>query len=344
MRIIKYIKSQRGFILFYVVVISFISAVVYVDRNLSVSTSNILYINFVSYSLLLLYLTFNFIVKRRYYNALDVIANNDTDDISTALPYPTNYEEELINDILFKVFKHQNKKIEKLYLDKVENMEFVTSWVHEIKTPIAVSRLTIENAMGEPTEETLDSIEEELFKIDNYVEQALYYSKIDDFSKDYFINEISIDTILKGLIKKNAKSLIGKRIRFSMKDTEIDILTDKKWLSFVIDQVLSNAVKYTPSGGTLEIYCEKNADAKRLIIKDSGIGIPPEDINRVFDKGFTGNNGRVFNQSTGMGLYLAKKMCHKLGHNIKVESELNKYTKVIIEFPNHLSYFNVTKV
>lgn len=344
MKLRKYIKDKRYLILFFLIIMLFISTVVYVDDTVKIRFDNILYINLVSWILFDTYLILEFMYLKNYYKTLDELVENQIEEIHTSLPQGKTQEQNKYNDIIKKVYKYQNEKIEKLYIDKIENMDFITSWVHEIKTPIAVTRLTIESSSGKPMEEFIGSIEEELRKIDNYVEQALYYSKIDDFSKDYFINEIELEKVMKEIIKKNAKTFIGKRISLDMHDIDYSILTDKKWLLFIIDQVISNSLKYTETGGKIEISGEKDEKEKRLTIKDNGTGIKPEDINRVFNKGFTGYNGRIYNKSTGMGLYLAKKMCNKLGHDISIESEYEKYTKVTIHFPKLINYFNVTKV
>lgn len=323
---------------------SFISAVVYLDNTVKISLDNLAYINFVCWTLFVSYLLVEFIYLRSHYKIVNEIIENQSEEISNSLPKPKTYEQNLYNKLVKKVYKYENEKFQKLYLDKIENMEFITSWVHEVKTPIAVSRLIIENSSDKPKEDILDSIEEELSRIDNYVEQALYYSKIDDFSKDYFINEIDLGKVVKEIVKKNAKTFIVKRISLDIHNNEFSVLTDKKWLLFILDQVLSNSLKYTDKGGKIEILGEEDEKEKRLIIKDNGVGIKPEDISRVFHKGFTGYNGRINNKSTGMGLYLAKKLCNKLSHDITLESTYGEYTKITLHFPKLIDYYKVTKM
>src|SRR5690606_15001406 len=155
-------------------------------------------------------------------------------------------------------------------------------------------------------------------KIENYVEQALYYSRIDSFSKDYLITEVALDQIVKNSVKKYAKSFINKQIHFHMDDMEQIVHTDSKWLGFIIDQVFSNSLKYTGEGGGISVQFEADRKEKRLLIQDTGIGIKPEDISRVFEKGFTGSIGRNHAKSTGIGLYLAKQMALKLGHDLSI--------------------------
>lgn len=344
MTFLKYIKDRRNLILFYIFIITFISTMIYLTMDISSPIDNLLYINLVAYITFILYLVIGYLFKKPYYNNLKDLTNNDSSAVLEALPSPLNNETALLHDVIKDFYKKESKNTEKLYLDKLENMDFITSWVHEVKTPIAVCRLTIENSFDKPKEDVLDSIDEELTRIDNYIEQALYYSKIDDFSKDYFVGEVQLKKVVNETIKKNAKAFIAKRISLNIHDTENTVLTDKKWLVFILNQVIGNSLKYTDLGGTIEIFSEIDGKETRLIIKDNGAGIKKEDLNRVFHKGFTGFNGRTYNKSTGMGLYLAKKMCEKLSHDISIESSYGEYTKVILHFPKIFDYFKVTKV
>jgi signal transduction histidine kinase len=150
--------------------------------------------------------------------------------------------------------------------------------------------------------------------------------------------------LVKEGVKRQAKTFINKRIKIDIGEGNLSVLTDRKWLMFIIDQILSNSLKYTGEGGKISIVYEEDVKEKRLVIEDNGIGIPPEDLDRVFEKGFTGNTGRQHYKSTGMGLYLAKKLCRKLGHDISIESEYGRYTRVVLHFPKHNNYLNVTKM
>lgn len=343
MRIKEYLIDKRCLILFYFILMSFISAVIYLDPTVKVSMDNLLYINFVSSVFFVIYLIGIYLFQKRYYNIITDIINNQKEDIINSLPEPKTYEQNLYNQLLRNVSNEKDSQIQQLHEEKIENLEFTTSWVHEIKTPIAVSRLIMENSIGKNLYEILDNLEDEIDKIDNYVEQALYYSRLDSFSKDYFIKEIDLGKVVKEIVKKHAKTFINKKIRIEIDDSILNVSTDKKWLIFIIDQILSNSLKYTSEGGKIKINFEKYEKEKKLIIEDDGIGIRPEDIRRVFDKGFTGHTGRQDYKSTGMGLYLAKKLARKLGHNITIDSVYGEYTKVTIHFPKLIDYFNVTK-
>lgn len=341
MKFRKYLIDKRYMSLFYIIIMLFVSLVVYLDPTVKVSIENIFYINVVSFILFSMYLVGSYIYNKRYYDTLEHIIKSNRSDIINSLPESNTYEQILYNKLLKYLYEEQNKKIEELYREKKENLEYITSWVHEVKTPIAVSRLIIENDIGKTKKEILESLEEEIDKIEAQVERALYKSRIDSFSRDYLINEIKLEKVIKETIKKHAKTFINKKIEILIENVDIDVSTDKKWLMFIIDQIIWNSLKYTNKNGSIKISTEKDENEKRLIIEDNGIGIKVEDIGRVFEKGFTGHCGRENYKSTGMGLYLAKKLARKLGHDITIQSEYEKYTRVIIHFPKLIDYYNI---
>lgn len=344
MKLMKYLIDRKFLIIFYIILMFFISSVVYLSPSLKVSIDNILYINYVSLVFFVIYILTEYINLSRYFSEIDYTINNVKEDIINSLPEPKTYEQSLYYKLMKNIYNEQNQKIYNLHKEKIENLEYTNSWVHEIKTPIAVSRLVIENSEGKSKEEILNSLEEELDKIESKVEQALYYSRVDDFSKDYLISEVNLEKIIKELVKKHAKTFINKKIKINIKDTDIEVLSDKKWLYFIIDQILCNSLKYTNELGVINISTEINEKGKIIIIEDNGIGIKKEDLSRVFEKGFTGHTGREIQSSTGIGLYLAKRLSGKLGHGITVESIYGEYTKVKINFPKIIDYFNVTKM
>jgi signal transduction histidine kinase len=178
----------------------------------------------------------------------------------------------------------------------------------------------------------MDKLEDEIDKIDHYVEQALYYSRIDSFNRDYLITETALEPLIKASVKKYAKLFINKRIQFQLAGKPLFVHTDGKWLGYMIDQIVSNALKYTGENGRILFRCEEDAAEKRLVIEDTGIGIKAEDLPRVFDRGFTGGTGRIEAKSTGMGLYLARQMALKLSHRLSVDSVEGESTAFTLHF------------
>ena len=199
MRFTAFLADRKVSIICFTLLMLFISMIIYLDDSVRVSPGNIAYINFVSFSFFIIYLTVSYFYHRSYYLSLKDIVEGRRDEIINRLPTPKSHEQILFHEVLSALYNEHNTNIEGLHEQKKEYEEFITSWVHEIKTPIAVSRLLIESNSKSPNKETLYSLEEELDKIEGYIEQALYYSKIDDFSKDYLINEIGLDRVVRML-------------------------------------------------------------------------------------------------------------------------------------------------
>lgn len=203
-----------------------------------------------------------------------------------------------------------------------EMMDYYTVWVHQIKTPIASMRLALQNIDTAQSRQLLS----ELGRIERYVEMVLTFLRLGSDSTDYVIKEHELDDIVRGAVKKLAGDFINKRIKLEYTELNATVLTDEKWLAFVIEQVLSNALKYTPEG-TVSVYLES---PKTLCIRDTGIGIAPEDLPRVFENGYTGYNGRSDKKASGIGLYLCRRVCDKLGHTISAESKAGEGTVIRI--------------
>ena len=214
--------------------------------------------------------------------------------------------------------------------DKTEMIDFYTLWVHQIKTPIAaMSVLLQEHDTAENAR-----LAQELFKIERYTELVLGYLRIGDLSADLQIGQYTLANIVKQAVKKYAPMFIHNKIKLEMGDLDTVVLTDEKWLVFVIEQLLSNALKYTKQGSILLDAKDKTT----LMIRDTGIGISREDLPRVFEKGFTGYNGRMDKKSTGLGLYLAKRTLDQLRHTIKIESGEGLGTTVLIDLSREDSF------
>ena len=205
-------------------------------------------------------------------------------------------------------------------------LDYYTLWVHQIKTPIAASRLLVAEVSDR---EVKQQLEQEIFKIDSYTNLVLQYLRLESFHDDLVFEKVQVEDLVKEVVRKYALFFIQKGLTLNLHDLDKIIVTDKKWLLVVIEQILSNSLKYTKEGG-LEIYME----GQELCIKDTGIGIKNSDVLRVFERGFSGYNGRLTQQSSGLGLYLSKKISEELGHQIRIDSEVGIGTTVRIKFSN----------
>jgi len=205
--------------------------------------------------------------------------------------------------------------------------DYYTLWAHQIKTPISAMDLLLQTQEEKAYPQA--ELRQELFKIKEYVEMVLQYLRLESMSSDLILKEYDLLSLIQGSVKKYSIIFINKRISLELEEIDCTVLTDKKWLTLVLEQIISNALKYTPKG-KISIYMNKDKE-KTLVIRDTGVGIHPEDINRIFDRGFTGYNGRMNQKSTGIGLYLTKSVLDKLAHDISVESQLGVGTKIEID-------------
>lgn len=238
-------------------------------------------------------------------------------------------EEKQFKEILYDMEVSMNERVSRYRRNSKEYKEYIEGWVHEIKLPIATMKMIMAN-----NKEQDFGIEDELGRLESYVEQALFYARSNDVEKDYLINKVSLEKVVQEVILKRKRTLRNMRASINLHALDQDIYSDSKWLEFILGQVVDNSIKYGEEGKlSLEIYSEKKDNAVRLHIRDNGCGIKESELSRIFDKGFTGSNGRVGKNSTGIGLYLCKKLCDRLEHNIGIESEEGQGTIVTIVFP-----------
>lgn len=217
--------------------------------------------------------------------------------------------------------KNQTEEERKRYTDL---MDYYTLWVHQIKTPIAASQLLVQDVADRNTRSLL---EREIFKIDAYVHLVLQYLRLENFHDDLQLKQVALEQLVKEVVRKYSLFFIQKGLTINLDDLDVKVISDEKWLLVIIEQILSNSLKYTKGGG-IEIYFKDNT----LYLKDSGIGIKDSDILRVFERGFSGYNGRLTQQSSGLGLYLSKKIADQLGHEISISSQVGQGTTVSIHF------------
>lgn len=258
------------------------------------------------------------------YRLLRLLQNEITITLS-GLPVPDGAIEKLYQELIMTLDSHRRQLISDTDLSRTEMIDYYTLWAHQIKTPIAAMHLLLQS---EPSDKNA-ALDAELFKVEQYVEMVLGYLRLGDMSSDLKLQTYSLDDIVKQAVRKYAKLFILKKISLHFSELGCTVLTDEKWLCFVMEQLLSNALKYTYEG-SISIYMDPHA-AKTLVIEDTGIGIQPEDLPRVFEKGFTGYNGRTDKKSTGIGLYLCKQITSRLSHQLTIQSEVGKGTRVLLD-------------
>ena len=265
----------------------------------------------------------DFINYRKSYKKLKFLEKNiinDREDLPKSLDIRIDYYHKIIE----KLYRELENETQKNKQKNTDMVDYYSMWVHQIKTPIAAMNFLLDNE-----EVDQKNLQQELFKIERYVEMVLTYIRLDSTSSDYVITKINLDEVVKDSVKKYATIFINKKIKLNYVSHETVVVSDKKWLGFAFEQILGNSVKYSSTGGEISIETYEN----KLVIEDKGIGIKEEDLPRIFEKGFTGFNGRYEKKSSGLGLYLCKKTLDKLGHHIEISSKVGEGTRIEITFP-----------
>lgn len=339
MKLILYIKDKIFSILIYlfnVILLCMILKIFKLNNNV------LLIIFFIELVIGIIILLINYIPKRNYYNYM--IHNLQKLDkkflILETIPEPFKNEEILINNILYDINKSMIENIKLKEKNLIEFKEFVELWIHEVKIPISSLILKCHNNKDKYGKDLINIIN----KIDNYVDEVLYYVRSENTEKDFLINEVDLKEVIRNVSLKNKDDLLDNKINIEVSIKNSKVYTDKKWLEYIVNQIINNSIKYKKEKDSfIKIESLEEKDKVKLIVFDNGIGIPSKDITRIFEKSFTGTNGRNKIKSTGMGLYIVHNLINKLGHKIEVESIQEKYTKTIITFGKNDMY-NITKM
>ncbi len=307
-----------------------------VDKQVIISSSFLYIICF------LLILLIPYFRKRKFY--LNLLANIEALDKSylvlETLVKPEFYEGELLYQALYEINKSMNENVRLIEEHLQDFKEYIEMWIHEVKIPLSALALISNNHQ----EQFDKKIKLQLKRLEDYVDQVLYYARSENAEKDYLIKETDLAKVIKNVGLKNMDEILENKIDYIVENINCKVLTDSKWLEFILGQIVNNSIKYKRNidNSFIKISVLEKQDKTILIIEDNGIGIKKSDLKQVFDKSFTGENGRSTNKSTGMGLYIAKNMGKKLGHKIEIESIYNEYTKIYITFSKN-KYYDVLK-
>lgn len=339
MKFSKYLKNNYLIILLFIVIIAIIDLML-----ISFKTNNQAIVGVTVTAVLgfILYLIYDFYRRKKFYdkfiNDLDLLDKKYL--ITEMIEKPNFYEGEILYDALYEIDKSMLERIKEYSLSMQDFKEYIEMWIHEVKLPLASLNLIVHNHK----ELSDKKIVEQLKRIDDDVEQVLYYVRSENAEKDYLIKETELNKVISNVAMKNKDILLENNINFEVDVENKKVLTDSKWLEFIVNQIVSNSIKYIRYNVEHFIKITTVENKKNVILKiyDNGIGISKSDISKVFDKTFTGSNGRKIETSTGMGLYIVKQLCKKLGHKITIDSKENEYTEVSILF-NKNDFLNVAK-
>lgn len=285
---------------------------------------------------LLIYIAISCSLRKRYIEKLLSMTEQLEDRylIAELMDEPVRADDQGFYQILKMAEKSMLERVGIIQQDRKEYREYIEQWVHEVKTPITAMKLLCENKHSDYTRELLVELE----KINRFTEQALYYARSEHTEKDYSIREVQLEDVVHEAIADNKYLLRQNHITIDVADVDDVVYTDDKWVRFILNQLISNAVKYRTEHPVLLFRTERQDDQVHLFVEDNGIGISESDLPRIFEKGFTGQNGRMIQSSTGIGLYLCKRLCGKLGIGLEVHSE-GSGTSIVLSF--HVNHFIV---
>lgn len=321
--IASYLKRKRKIVGAYLMMLS-VFWIIFYFYNIQTEA-----VNYACLLILVIMLIVGVIDFTRYYRRYDMLLG-----IKQAIhvdlpefPEARDKAEELYQEMVAQLFAQKRELDSQWSIERQDMLDYYSLWAHQIKTPIAAMGLVLQ-ADSQMEQECRAALKMELFKTEQYVEMVLTYIRMGDMGKDMVLNHYSLDEIIKQAVRKYSQMFILKKIKLELEVTGMMVLTDEKWLVFVLEQILSNALKYTKEG-FIRIYMDKQ-EADTLVIEDSGIGIWEEDLPRVFEKGFTGYNGRTDKKSTGIGLYLSKQVMERLRHRVWICSKPEQGTNVYL--------------
>ena len=293
------------------------------------------------YSLLLLFfvvcMLIEYITRWQFYVKINKLLSELDEKylLAEMLPESGFVEGKILSEVLKKTGKSMATNVNEHAQLMEEYHDYLEMWIHEVKTPIASARLIIDNDGSGVAK----NIGDELDKVENYLTQALFYARSSNIEKDFVLKELDVKQVVQRALRQHVKDFAGKRIKLDINDVSGTVFSDQKWLIFILNQIISNSIKYMIKQPKLIFYTKSITAATTLYIEDTGVGIPSHDMPRVFGKGFTGENGRRFEKSTGIGLYLCKKMCDQIGIHIDIDSEVGGGTTVSLTFPISDMYF-----
>lgn len=338
MSFVKYLKEKWMTYIFIIICFVFSFAVYILDNHFTVSESNARYILFGLILFLIIFIALDYsiwharIKKMNLFCSLNTSSEEDLDVFT--YPMDRAYAEDLQN----VVRKYEAYKAE-IDGQLSEEIEFITKWIHDVKVPIASLRLIIESHDHNLKEGYYERVDTEIAAIEQSIQTVFYHIKSNDFYNDYTISEIDTKKIIGDALKKFASFFSYKKINIFISNSNFKVLTDEKWSEYVISQIISNAVKHTPVNGNITINTYKKENQTTITIKNTGKGILSKDIGQIFNKGYTSSKDRSGMKATGYGLYLSKKLCDRMAHQLTVHSEYGEYAQFELTFIDQPSFY-----
>ncbi|WP_432363398.1 sensor histidine kinase [Sporosarcina sp. UB5] len=327
---IAYLKDMRSWIFLFAASLAVTNLLILIDKGLAMKLSSVVYLNLLLTAIFITFLIWRYKKETRYMKGLLLLADERLHDWQEGLPEPIFSRDETMNELLRLVASDHLKKLSEINAANLMESDTTAAWVHEVKAPLTSMKMLIDANRQDPL---IRKIESDWLRVHLLIDRQLYISRLPSLETDYVLEKIKVQQLITPEIRELRSWCIEKNIAVEIEGEEMEVTTDSKWCRFIIRQLLTNAVKYSPDGGVINIRTIQSPGGHVVLsIKDEGPGIPSHDLPRVFDKGFTGSTGRLHNAATGIGLYLAEQVASKIGISLSIASELNKGTTMIMTF------------
>ncbi|MBB4822955.1 OmpR family two-component system bacitracin resistance sensor histidine kinase BceS [Sporosarcina luteola] len=328
---IQYVWDRKSWILFLLAMLGVVDMLIWIDKGLAMPINSLLYLNGLLVIGFVLFFSWRFSAETAYLRSLQQLQQAMDGDWQEVLPEAIYMNDQMTNDILRQAAEGYSRNLAKMKAASLIEADYTAAWVHEVKAPLTAMKLTIDAHRGD---QAVRKIESEWLRVHLMLEQQLYISRLPTMEADYVIEEVDASSLVVEEVRELASWCLEKNIGVELIGEESLVKTDRKWCRFIIRQLMTNAVKYSPVGGEITVDTSTDHDGRIVLtVTDEGQGIPAHEIPRIFDKGFTGGTGRLHNAATGLGLYLAKTVAEKMGIAITVNSRVGVGTVMRLRFP-----------
>ncbi|MFS0690151.1 sensor histidine kinase [Sporosarcina sp. 179-K 8C2 HS] len=327
---IAYLKDMKSWILLFAGFLAVTDLLILIDKGLAMRLSSLIYLNLLLIAIFISFFIWRYKKETQYTRGLLHISEDRTRDWQEGLPEPLFTGDEKINDLLRHVANDHLKELSEMKAVNLMESDYIAAWVHEVKAPLTSMKMTID---ANRQDLAIRKIESDWLRVHLLIDRQLYISRLPSLGTDYVLEKIGMHQLITPEVRELRSWCIERNIAVEIEGDDIEVTTDSKWCRFIIRQLLTNAVKYSPDGGVIYIQTGRSPGGHAVLsVKDAGPGIPSHDLPRIFDKGFTGGTGRLHNAATGLGLYLAQQVASKIGISLSVESEMNEGTTMNMTF------------
>jgi OmpR family two-component system bacitracin resistance sensor histidine kinase BceS len=339
---ISYVKDMSSWIIFFLLALGFADMLIWLDRGIDTKFSSVLYVNILLITALILFISWRYRKEMKFTKELSAFTDGSTIDWHEALPESITKRDEITKEVLRLAAYSFSKELAEIRQANIIESDYTAAWVHEVKAPLTAMKLLID---AHRTDSTIRKLEAEWLRVYLLIDQQLYISRLSTLEADYLVEDADVHRLAAAEVRELATWCMEKNVAVEFEGERAEVVTDVKWSRFIIRQILTNAVKYSPTGSAISISISNGSSGHVLLtINDKGSGIPPQDLPRIFDKGFTGGTGRLQNAATGLGLYLAQTVADKLGITVNVDSIVGRGTAITMIFPTENEFDRIRTV